>query len=127
MIKPYINRLKASLTDPFIERSIFPIQKLELTTVKKILFLILASAAVQSADIYETYPGTNVRDYSKPGYHVDQNSGYPTLPGTNGARDYSRPGYGVQRDSGGETFYPTLSGTNGARDWSQPGVRIQEK
>lgn len=55
--------------------------------------------ALADAEIYPTYPGTNLRDYSKPGYTVREDphgtgrTVYPSYPGTS-MRDYSKPGYG---------------------------------
>ena len=44
-------------------------------------------------NIYQTYPGSNARDYSQPSYQIMDNQMYQTYPGSN-ARDYSRPGFG---------------------------------
>jgi hypothetical protein len=67
----------------------------------------------QTALIYPTEPGTNLRDYSQPGI-VAQTSGdtttfYPTIPGT-GVRDYfsSSPGVVARTIGNTTTFYPTL-------------------
>lgn len=68
--------------------------------------------------LYPTIPGTNVRDYSAPGYVQEGNTIYQTIPGTN-VRDYSAPGYRID----GNSMYQTLPGTN-IRDYSAPGYRI---
>ncbi len=81
--------------------------------------LALLFAGVVSADaIYQTLPGTNIRDYSKPGLVHQGNTVYQTLPGSS-IRDYSKPGYTQQ----GGTVYQTLPGTN-IRDYSKPGYSI---
>jgi hypothetical protein len=98
-----------------------------------IVALIVAGAlpvtAAAQSTIYQTLPGTGIRDYSQPGLRVDPGYGgrtvnvYPTLPGTN-IRDFSRSGYRYERDySGRIKGYPTLPGTN-IRDFSQPGFVI---
>lgn len=71
--------------------------------------------------IYPTLPGTDIRDYRKPGWVVDGRSVYPTLPGSD-VRDYRRGGY-VVKDGG--TLYPTLPGTD-IRDFTQPGFTLQD-
>ena len=101
------------------------------------IFIVTAAAALVlgpatvSADnfVYPTYPGTSFRDYSQPGYGVEQDYGgaqnvYPTYPGTN-FRDYQQPGYRVEQGYGGQqNVYPTYPGTN-FRDHSKPGYVIQ--
>lgn len=95
--------------------------------IKMIFSLSLASLALlatapASADraIYPTYPGTNVRDYSQPGYVEKGNNIYPTLPGTD-VQDFSRPGYTRK----GDALYPTYPGTN-VQDFSKPGIGIEQ-
>lgn len=46
--------------------------------------------------IYPTLPGTEIRDYSRPGATIEGNTIYKTLPGTN-IRDYSKPGYKIEK------------------------------
>jgi hypothetical protein len=46
--------------------------------------------------IYQTHPGTNIRDYSKPGYRIEGNNIYQTYPGTN-IKDFSKPGYKIEK------------------------------
>lgn len=86
-----------------------------------VLVVIAHTSASALADtaIYPTLPGTNIRDYSRPGYIEQGKDIYPTLPGTN-IRDYSEPGYTRQ----GDTMYQTLPGTN-IRDYSKPGYEIE--
>lgn len=55
----------------------------------------------ETYEIYPTLRGTDIRDYSRPGYHIEvdryeNERAYPTLPGTD-IRDYSRPGYRIDR------------------------------
>ena len=45
--------------------------------------------------IHPTYPGTNLRDYSKPSVKVEGDVGYQTYPGTS-VRDYSKPGFVIE-------------------------------
>jgi hypothetical protein len=87
-----------------------------------VLFVILLHgiAFAQTKEIQPTLPGSNVRDFSKPGYKVEGDNIYPTLPGSN-VRDFSKPGYKVE----GNKVYPTLPGTN-VRDFSKPGYKIKE-
>lgn len=56
-----------------------------------LLFCSVTSATAQVA-IHPTYPGTSVRDWSKPGVRIEGNRAYPTLPGTS-VRDWSKPGF----------------------------------
>lgn len=81
--------------------------------MKKILLVaaVLAAHTLAAADtyLYPTYPGTSTRDYSRPGYVIEEDPlgdvmpsflqqdrvMYPTLPGTS-TRDYSRPGYVIE-------------------------------
>ena len=56
---------------------------------------------VEIYHVYPTIPGTDIRDYSQPGYHIEvdrfgNEAGYPTIPGTD-MRDYNRPGYRINR------------------------------
>jgi hypothetical protein len=75
----------------------------------RLVSLALLGATPSFADraIYPTYPGTNVRDYSQPGYVEKGNNIYPTLPGTD-VQDVRRPGYTRK----GDALYPTDPGTN---------------
>lgn len=83
------------------------------------VLVLLAPKLWADTTIYPTLPGTNIRDYSKPGYIEQGRDIYPTLPGTN-IRDYSEPGYTRQ----GDTLYQTLPGTN-IRDYSEPGYKVE--
>ena len=53
-------------------------------------------------NVYQTLPGTSVRDYSKPGMKVQKSTFgggtnvYQTLPGTS-IRDYSKPGWKIEK------------------------------
>jgi len=77
------------------------------------------SANAKDVTIYPTVPGTNIKDYSKPGIRIEGNTAYPTIPGTK-IRDYSRPGVRIEDD----TIYPTIPGTN-IRDFTQPGLKME--
>lgn len=57
--------------------------------MKRIALLMLAVLA------YPTVPGTQIRDYSLPGWKVEGRDVYPTVPGTD-IRDYSLPGYHIE-------------------------------
>ena len=48
-------------------------------------------AGAEDITIYPTLPGTNIRDFSRPGVKINGNNAYQTLPGTN-IRDFSKPG-----------------------------------
>jgi len=74
----------------------------------------------EDAFVYPTLPGTNLRDYSKPGARIEDDKIYPTLPGSS-LRDYSKPGARIED----EKIYPTLPGSS-LRDYSKPGVKIEE-
>ena len=97
-----------------------------IVTVFVVVFLA-GTAAAESARVYPTIPGTNVRDYSRPGMVVKESAGRvvvnPTLPGTN-VRDYSKPGMVVKPSPSGGVAYPTIPGTN-VRDYSKPGWKIK--
>ena len=99
-----------------------------------ILTIVIAIATAEStlgqtAIIYPTVPGTNLRDYSQPGVAAETKGGttifYPTIPGTN-VRDYfsSTPGIVARTDGDKTTFYPTLL-SSGVPDYfssSTPGI-----
>lgn len=83
------------------------------------LFIAMAfSAGIRADGIYQTLPGTNIRDYSKPGLVQQGDAIYQTLPGSN-IRDYSAPGYKVQ----GSVIRQTLPGSN-IIDYSKPGYSV---
>lgn len=91
-------------------------------------FLIVSESLLFSADyVYPTVKGTNVRDYSKPGYKIETDKkgnkvAYPTVKGTN-IRDYSKPGYRIETDKkGNQVAYPTVKGTS-IRDYSQSATK----
>ena len=70
--------------------------------MKKILFtmlLLTGSAIGQDYTLHPTFPGTDVRDYSRPSYQVEGNTIYPTINGTD-VRDYSKPGYRIEGEQG---------------------------
>ena len=90
-----------------------------LTRLLCVAIVLVIPALGADTTVYPTLPGTNIRDYSKPGYIEQGKDIYPTLPGTN-IRDYSEPGYTRQ----GDTLYQTLPGTN-IRDYSEPGYKIE--
>ena len=98
---------------------IFTLLSLSLIMLGTVLYF--EGAVAGEYTIYPTLPGTSVRDYSQPGYIVDEDSGtmYRTLPGTS-VRDYSTPG--LVQD--GDTLYPTVPGTS-IRDYSRPGYTIE--
>ena len=75
----------------------------------------------EDAFVYPTLPGTNLRDYSKPGARIEGDMIYPTLPGSS-LRDYSKPGARIE----GDKIYPTLPGSS-LRDYSKPGARIEDE
>ena len=77
------------------------------------------SAIAGDVTVYPTMPGTNIRDYSRPGMKIEDNNIYPTIPGTD-IRDYSRPGARIEDDN----IYPTIPGTN-VRDYSRPGLKVE--
>jgi len=85
-------------------------------------FFVLGLGYANAEDklLYPTVPGTEIRDYSKPGYIIKGKNIYPTYPGTD-MRDYSRPGYKIEKDS----IYPTYPGTD-MRDFTKPGYKIQD-
>lgn len=62
--------------------------------------LILITTSEAQTVIHQTYPGTSVRDYNKPGYVIESDgTGYQTYPGTS-VRNYSAPGFKIE---GGNT------------------------
>jgi hypothetical protein len=98
-------------------------------TLLVVLAVLFVGTAWAGETIYPTLPGTNVRDYSKPGMVVressDGKSVYPTSPGTN-IRDYSKPGMVVKESpTGDKSAYPTLPGTN-VRDYSKSGWKMEK-
>ena len=54
------------------------------------LMLILAHA--ETTEVQPTLPWSDLRDYTQPGYIIEDDIAYPTLPGTS-VRDYTQPGY----------------------------------
>jgi hypothetical protein len=91
--------------------------------IRALLLILLLPAVViadDTVEIYQTLPGSTVRDYSAPPqrYQVDELGGntvlHPTLPYTS-ARDYSRPSAVIDRG----VVYPSIPGT-GIRDYSKP-------
>ena len=65
------------------------------------LVMVVTPALAEEAIIYETLPGTSVRDYSKPGLVIEDDGEdstvYKTLPGMD-VRDYSKPGYVIENE-----------------------------
>ena len=92
--------------------------------------LLAATAAHAQSYIQPTLPGTNLPDYSAPGFQVQQQNGAtvytPTLPGTR-LGDYQAPSTVVVPDryGRGADVYQTLPGTT-LRDYQAPGWRIEE-
>ena len=46
--------------------------------------------------IYRTFPGTTIKDFSKPGLKIENGVAYPTFPGTE-IKDFSKPGYKIEK------------------------------
>lgn len=74
----------------------------------------------QDRTLYETYPGSNARDWSKPAIVIEEGNLYRTLPGSN-ARNWGESA--IRKENG--VIYRTLPGSN-SRDWSQPGIKVEE-
>ena len=83
-------------------------------------FFLVAAPATADTYLYQTLPGTTVRDFSRPGLAIQGNQIFPTIPGTT-VRDYSQQGATIQ----GPNIYPTIPGTT-VRDYSQPGWRLSD-
>jgi len=83
------------------------------------LLMVCAPLGAQQTEVCPTFPGTNVRDYSKPCIKVEGNRGYRTLPGTS-VQDYSKPG--VVMENG--LTCPTLPGTS-VRDYSKSCIKVE--
>lgn len=86
-----------------------------------LVFSLLAAPVLAQEVIYQTYPGSNAPDYSKPGMRVDGNRMQPTYPGSTGA-DYSKPGYIRE----GNTIRQTFPGSSGI-DYSKPGYVVRDQ
>ena len=75
-----------------------------------LLLRVFVGPALSDVVMHPTMPGTDYRDYSRPGILVEQEGNksvyYHTIPGTD-YKDYSRPGMVVE----GGTSYPTIPGT----------------
>lgn len=89
--------------------------------MKYLFSLVLLMTVVVYADtIYQTYPGTNTRDHSKPAIVSTIKNGriesYETYPETT-TRNYERPSYITDMKTG--EVYQTYPGTS-TRDYSQP-------
>jgi len=83
--------------------------------------LMLTSALfAKDKVIYPTIPGTDVRDYSKPGYVVRGDKLDQTYPGTS-VRDWSKPSYYIEKG----VIYETIPGTD-VRNYSKPGFKIDD-
>ena len=69
-------------------------------------FFVLGLGYANAEDklLYPTVPGTEIRDYSKPGYIIKGKNIYPTYPGTD-MRDFTKPGYKIQDDPFGSDSY----------------------
>ena len=75
------------------------------------------------ADTYinPTIGGTNIRDYGKGGYRIDDDGNWtPTIPGTE-IRDYGRGGYKKE----GNRLIPTIPGTD-IEDFGAGGWEIED-
>lgn len=59
------------------------------------LTLSLTAAGALAETLHPTFPGTNIRDYSKPSIVYERGRVYETFPGTD-TQDYSKPTYIIQ-------------------------------
>ena len=75
------------------------IKKIRLAAVSLLVSALVGAGPIHAEDtmVYETYPGTNVRDYNKPGVKIEDDNVYQTYPGTN-VRDYNKPGYKISSE-----------------------------
>ena len=124
--------------------------KIDLMIMKSMFFIVIAlivislfifqdaSSQDRKITIYPTYPGSGVRDYSKPGMVIDGNKIYKTYPGTD-IRDYTQPGYAIRREnvswpdndlqiiskpkSKSVIVLPTYPGLD-VIDYSKPGMKV---
>ena len=73
-----------------------------------IIAILILSKTIFAADIviHQTYPGTDIRDYSAPSVVItDDGTGFITHPGTD-VRDYSQPGLTIERSDSYEPIRP---------------------
>lgn len=88
-------------------------------------------ASAERWEVYPTWPGTTMRDISKPGTIYEEDGRgrlvvYPTEPGMS-LPSMSEPGMIIEREGSGRTVvYPTMPGTR-LRDFSRPGYVIEER
>lgn len=76
-------------------------------TIAAICIALLAVPSEAQTTIYPTIPGTQLRDWSRPGYRVEGDKVYRTLPGTS-IRDWRMPDYTIQRDPAFEPILPSV-------------------
>lgn len=81
---------------------------------KTLILLLFASSSATAQTIYPTIPGTSVRDWTAPGWTIDNGAAHRTIPGTS-VRDWTAPGLLI--DNG--AIHQTIPGTN-VRDWTAP-------
>ena len=95
------------------------------------LAVVAATAEAEQWDVYPTWPGTTMRDISKPGTVYEEDGRgrlvvYPTEPGMS-LPSFSEPGMIIEREGRGRSVvYPTTPGTR-LRDFSRPGYVIEER
>lgn len=91
-----------------------------ITSALILILLLSTTAFARNRHFYPTIPGTQFRNYSKPGVVIQEDGKvYQTVPGTN-FRDYSAPAY-IQQ---GNHIQPTVPGTY-FPDYAQPGYIVQ--
>ena len=82
---------------------------------------VVSLNAVADKYINPTIPGTDIRDYGKGGYKIDDKGNWtPTIRGTE-IQDFSRGGYKKE----GNQLIPTLPGTD-IQDFGAGGWIIEE-
>ena len=95
------------------------------------LSVVPGTAAAERWEVYPTWPGTTMRDISKPGTVYEEDGRgrlvvYPTEPGMS-LPSFSEPGMIIEREGHGRTVVcPTMPGTR-LRDFSRPGYVIEER
>lgn len=101
------------------------------TTLICLGITLTATTWAERIEVYPTIPGTNLRDFTRPGT-IYENDGHgrivvqPTEPGMS-IPSFSEPGAIVEQDGSGRTVvYPTYPGSR-LRDFSQPGYVIEER
>ena len=97
------------------------------------IMFVMASSSVfaEETKIYQTLPGTSIRDYSKPGMVIDDDGRgtktiYKTIPGVD-VRDFGESGLIIEdQGDGSSQVYRTLPGMD-VRDYSKPGYVIENE